>query len=89
MCHLNMSLRVCIIAILAAVLVQLLLPPSVVTSVRTYIKDRAVALVRCVFLSRYFPDGLLSIGALLLIRDFLVKQLRSIWNFVRRKDGVD
>lgn len=80
-----MIVKQIVISLVVVAVVQLLIAYDFVLFARLLITQRILMLGNRLLCSRVFPDGLISIGALLIIRDYAREQLDSVVRFVRSK----
>lgn len=83
-----MTLRCVIISFLVALALHVVIPPSVGEACRDYITERVLLVISSLLQSRYVPDGLISLGAIILARDYFHQHWQNLIR-VFRKDGKD
>ena len=80
-----MWVRQVLISAVVAVAINLLLTSDAFFIARVVVTQKLVAVTRTFLVHRFFPDGLLSIGALLIIRDYLKDQLQQMGSYIKLK----
>ena len=77
--------RQVVISVIVAVIINLLLASESFFLARVIVTQKIIDVARGFLFHRFFPDGLLSIGAIIIIKDYIKDQLQQLGSFIRLK----
>lgn len=83
-----MLLKQVLITVLVVLAVEVVLASGVLSYLCRNVSERLLIWFRAVAIDRFFPDGLLSIGALLVIRDYMKDRIKAAVTYVREKTSL-
>lgn len=80
-----MDLKHVLVTLLLIAAVELLISLGVFQRLNDYFCRKIVQISGAVLLHRIFPDGLLSLGALLVLKEYIIEKTRAVYVYLRQR----